>query len=866
MNFDVTAAYQGVTTPLQDILAQIERLGWELRGIDKGDRGFKATATNPHGETMERTGVTDAHAAGNVLLAILRRHQIRTAAQHYGGMWGASWVDKLQEVAEAYAKAPVYDPKAAGAWRELAQDSMHRMRVLEQQIKIEVVDDPEPYANAQEMANDIHQNRHFFVSRANCDHPVWSVDENVAFRVVHDVLGHAVSGGDFGWHGENLACAAHFPLLSPTAQKALFTECIAQTAYAIYYRGFGPQKVAFLDEHIEPVQQQENPAGHSGIHPSQIVAPTTMPAIEPQTPEKDVQMPRGFISPHKEELFNSMAPGGVLSSKISTTLRDPNHGWKSNLFAEPGSNAYMDMSLRHPETGDAIDPLDAHGVIENANLIDRQWWTWKKEDGSPDHDRMRQAIVNAFRVVLLSPRKDLRWNAIHYQDISHVPWNETDPARYWDALEKARQEHNSHHFGEGARYEHLKFKKLLPEFKAVLFTHYPHMSMAEVDEHMNNLIYEWRVEEEHKVLQEDEHKASHKQRRANDVENKVNAGIEKRIKHFIADSVPELDFDDTGSQRLSFTAQDNTLFEMEPEPVDLPVREQRYGAFMGTHLQSIAQISEHADAILQAALEDLHEHDGTGHHFRATTLNLQVPGVGPKVCSFAWLLLCPRTSELGTIDTHMMDVLGHDYEKEMNNRDYFKFERELAAGRDAAGYSHIPLGAFQWGMWDYKRTGPGTHQDHSAMAVIDPQPHHTVDWVGKAQNLKGDDWHRQAPWWWKQTEEARKRVAQEWDEQVGVAQNQIPWKVEASLRHQADEMRPKGKRPWVHMNGQTYTGQPGQTYAQVIREQVGRPAHSIWDSDHQVGRYDPDTQEGDPPPTIETTSAFVTVGQSLIKE
>jgi hypothetical protein len=56
------------------------------------------------------------------------------------------------------------------------------------------------------------------------------------------------------------------------------------------------------------------------------------------------------------------------------------------------------------------------------------------------------------------------------------------------------------------------------------------------------------------------------------------------------------------------------------------------------------------------------------------------------------------TSQLATIDTHMMDVLGHNYEKEMNNRDYFKFERELAAGRDAAGYGHVPLGAFQWGM------------------------------------------------------------------------------------------------------------------------------------------------------------------------
>jgi hypothetical protein len=205
----------------------------------------------------------------------------------------------------------------------------------------------------------------------------------------------------------------------------------------------------------------------------------------------------------------------------------------------------------------------------------------------------------------------------------------------------------------------------------------------------------------------------------------------------------------------------------------------KYGAFMGTHLKAIGKISQHADEILEAALQDVREHDGTGHHFRAAVLALGVPGVGPKVCSFAWLLLQPMTSQLATIDTHMMDVLGHNYDKEMNNRDYFKFERELAAGRDAAGYSHVPLGAFQWGMWDFKRTGPGSHQDHSAMRVLNPLPHSSVDWVGKATNLKGDTWLNQAPDWWQNTQPARDAVAQDWDENVASnwPQNSIPYQV-----------------------------------------------------------------------------------------
>jgi hypothetical protein len=194
----------------------------------------------------------------------------------------------------------------------------------------------------------------------------------------------------------------------------------------------------------------------------------------------------------------------------------------------------------------------------------------------------------------------------------------------------------------------------------------------------------------------------------------------------------------------------------------------KYGAFMGTHLKSISQVSQHADEILDAALADVREHDATGHHFRHEVLALGVPGVGPKVCSFAWLLLQPLTSQLATIDVHMMDVLGHNYEKEMNNRDYFKFEREFRAGLDAAGYGGMPLGAAQWGMWDYKRTGPGTHQDHSAMRVIDPKPHNEVPWASKAPTTTEfkKNWADSVDWW-AATKAHRDQVGQEFDQTYG---------------------------------------------------------------------------------------------------
>jgi hypothetical protein len=463
-----------------------------------------------------------------------------------------------------------------------------------------------------------------------------------------------------------------------------------------------------------------------------------------------------------------------------------------------------------------------------------------KEDGTPDREKMRHAIVNAFRVVLLSPRKDLRGNAMHYQDISHIPGNELDPAKYWDALEKSRQEWNVKHHGEAFRYAHLPFKKLLPKMNGVIFAHHPHLTMDQVHQKSNEMIYEWRVEEEHQILQKDAEKSQDKQKKANDVENEVNKNITKRIKNFVADSVPEMDFGEdperTSAEQMGFD------IDVPTEEVEKPQKEIKYVAFMGTHLNAIAQVSEQSDSILDAALEDVKEHDATGHHFRAVVLQLNISGVGPKVCSFAWLLLQPMTSQLGTIDTHMMDVLGHNYEKEMSTRDYFKFERELQAGRDASGYGHVPLGAFQWGMWDYKRTGPGTHQDHSAMAVHNPTDHNMIDWKAKtdATQTAKADWAKNAPWWWKQTEEARNQTGEQFHTEVTSPQTNVPFKVE-SMKKKAESKTPHLPTPWLVANQDIRTGKPGQPYAQFIKETLGIPAHEYWEiPNHAIGRFHPD--------------------------
>lgn len=796
---DVSSAFRGITTPVREVYDELAQIGWEVSKVSFRDGGYIAEGKNPNGEKLSAKGPDEVTAVGQLLLAAIRRNKLRTG--HKLGAWGTTWEDSLPQIAEAYSKAPVYDPKAAPAWKELADDSVRRMQTLQNQIRIEVVDDPEPYANAQEMAEDVHKNQHFYVSRANSDHPMWTVDQNVAFRTVHDILGHVASGGDFGWHGENLACGAHFPLLTESAQKALFTECIGQTAYGAHYRAFGPQKVAFLDEFMDPVQQEENDPNHQGIHPSQSLVPTATPEL-PASPA--VGLPDvGNPAPHQEGL--GMTP--VFTKTADFTPSDPNANWESAVAPTP-TNAYLWQG----------DPLQAAETRDNASLIDTNW-------AKAGHlGEMKQAIVNAFRVVLLSPRKDLRWNAIHYQDIAHIPADVSDPSRYWEALAQRRDEWNARRgYAPGS---HLPYYKELQDFYRFVKSKNPNLDDGEAREKADADFFHMWNEEEEKILSD----PKNSDLTNDEVERKVNKEIAKRLKLVTHPKIKE-DFD-FGHHQLHLGIQQT----LEGEDAG------KYGAFMGSHLKAIARISEHVDDLLEAAQEDVQNHDGSGHHFRAVTLALGIPGVGPKVASFAWLLLQPMTSQLATIDTHMMDVLGHDYEKEMNPRDYYKFERELATGRDAAGYNHVPLGQFQWGMWDYKRTGPGTHQDHSAMRVLNPTPYSEVDWASK---MGGDYWANAEPSWWTETQPYREQVGQDWDQNVATqfASQRTPHLSKTTVEKIAASTR----LPWVYSPQGTYVGNPNETYMQLAKRSLGLSMEEVWQlvpyEQFAIGSYDPTTQE-----------------------
>lgn len=142
------------------------------------------------------------------------------------------------------------------------------------------------------------------------------------------------------------------------------------------------------------------------------------------------------------------------------------------------------------------------------------------------------------------------------------------------------------------------------------------------------------------------------------------------------------------------------------------------------NVRGLSVLSPYIEDIRKAALEDV-QTGGKGFLFREAAM--RVPGIGPKIASFAWLILQPTTSELAAIDLWMMRHLGQKGESP-NDDQYFTLEDQLRKERDEL-YPGVPLGQYQWAVWDKLRT-PGFHQDHTPFRVVDPPSYLNVDWSG----------------------------------------------------------------------------------------------------------------------------------------
>lgn len=449
---DITSAFIGVTTPPAELYQRIAEFGWDVDSLDFKKNYYVVKASNEHGEKVELTGNTEATVLGNLLKYILRMQSMRAPFNERVAAYHDSFVDLQEEIAHEYVDAKYYDKKAAEAWMELAEDCRRRVEIIKDEIDIEITDNPIPYKSYSELAEDITEKGHFFVSRANVSHPIWNTSQVLDFRIAHDILGHAASSGDWTWFGINRAFQAHASLLSYTAQKALFTEVIGQGAANSYYKSYNPQKIVFLKIFDNP----DNPEPyHHPVHPSQTVVPGPMAKI----------------------------PYEKTTSVIDEYL-DPNYDYSSGL-APVEQNAYLWHRVRD-NNGNMTDPLNSReldGVIKGIRS------NWHELDPASQE----QAVANAFRHILLKPGQTERGRARHYQAINHIPGSVDDPMRYWDALTHAQRAHND------AR-GYLDSGKELDIYKMPLRRHIlnldPNINHGEISNLADRHLLEMRAEEE----------------------------------------------------------------------------------------------------------------------------------------------------------------------------------------------------------------------------------------------------------------------------------------------------------------------------------------------------------------------------------
>jgi hypothetical protein len=177
-----------------------------------------------------------------------------------------SWGVYSQLVADAYAKAPKMDSSVVHHWHSLNASNHTLFQRLLGKVnlifttegnpgngvmtikgkKYKLIQSADPYENAQQMAADVKQNGTLKISIDHSEHPIFSVEDNVIFRTVHDYIVHILGNHPFGAKGEIASYNLHAKLVPKDAVPAIFTEVVGQACVAVTTGNFPEQKIALL--------------------------------------------------------------------------------------------------------------------------------------------------------------------------------------------------------------------------------------------------------------------------------------------------------------------------------------------------------------------------------------------------------------------------------------------------------------------------------------------------------------------------------------------------------------------------------------------------------------------------------------------
>jgi hypothetical protein len=155
------------------------------------------------------------------------------------------WDKYCELVAEAYAKAPKFDPAAASSFEAMKPFVDKMFKRIEGVVDVQFV--PEhPYENAAELRQDVQQNGVLKISTLDAEHDIFDPETNAKFRAIHDYMSHIQRGTEFDAKGEIASYNAHLQTMPPKSHPALFTEVVGQACSFIVNGKFPEQKIALL--------------------------------------------------------------------------------------------------------------------------------------------------------------------------------------------------------------------------------------------------------------------------------------------------------------------------------------------------------------------------------------------------------------------------------------------------------------------------------------------------------------------------------------------------------------------------------------------------------------------------------------------
>jgi hypothetical protein len=161
----------------------------------------------------------------------------------------ANYTEYSKLVADAYDARPVKDPEAVASYKVLLAHAKKMFKQLLSRIRIEFVNEPEPYKDAADMTKRVSEEGVMYVSTLFSENLVsgWTPMENWIFRAVHDYIVHIGGKHDFTLRGEIGTYNRHAKLVPPAALPALFSEVVGQVSYFLVRGKFpSPQKACVL--------------------------------------------------------------------------------------------------------------------------------------------------------------------------------------------------------------------------------------------------------------------------------------------------------------------------------------------------------------------------------------------------------------------------------------------------------------------------------------------------------------------------------------------------------------------------------------------------------------------------------------------